>query len=282
MASMAKEPVHNISHKLSRLRILFQLVFVGIWIFPLRLFSICSPVFHCYACPLAAFACPIGVMAQFSALHLVPFFAIGTVVVAGALVGSFICGYACPFGFLQDLIGRVPTPKFHLPKWAGITRYVVLVGMVFVFPYLWGEFIGEARNPLFICNVCPAGAIEGSLPRLILPNRVKLVITSLIVIAMFVKIRPWCRLFCPLGAIFGLFNRASVIYMKADGEKCYDCGLCKKKCKYGVVPGEELSSPRCIRCMECVKFKCGVFSASTIFSRKKPEPVTEETSSASE
>ena len=327
----------TISHRLANWRIWIQTSFLALWLYPARLFSVCSPVFHCYACPLASFACPIGIMAQFSALHVVPFLAIGTVLVAGALFGSFICGYACPFGFLQDLIGKIPVPKFHLPRWTGFLRYGVLVGTVFVFPFLMGEKIGEATdpppvtqtaeqpsestgsvtgdpsgplsggntsegaagetatkdvqghpgkdeetdnrspNPLFICNVCPAGALEGAVPAMVgsaadgekvhWPNIFKIVMTALFLIAMLVKMRPWCRLICPLGAIFGLFNRASVLYMKADSESCSSCGLCKKKCRYGVVPGDELQSTSCIRCMECVTHDCSSIKAASIFSK---------------
>ena len=45
------------------------------------------------------------------------------------MFGSFVCGWACPFGFLQDLIASVPTPKFTLPAWMGVFRYVVLAGV---------------------------------------------------------------------------------------------------------------------------------------------------------
>ena len=95
-----------------------QAAFLLAWLDPwlLRLHTICGPVFHCYSCPLATFGCPIGILANFSALHLIPFAALGTLVVVGALVGSFVCGWACPFGFLQDLLARIPTPEIHAAR----------------------------------------------------------------------------------------------------------------------------------------------------------------------
>ncbi len=76
-----------------------------------RLHQIPGCTFHCYACPLATFACPIGVIASFSAVHLVPLLAIGVIVVIGSLVGSMACGWACPAWWPttgRDLLIRWP------------------------------------------------------------------------------------------------------------------------------------------------------------------------------
>ena len=92
-------------------------------------------------------------------LHVFPFLAVGTLLVVGSLFGSLVCGWACPFGFLQDLVARIPTPKLRLPGWLGLTRYAVLAGLVFLVPYYYGE-----GSPWFICRVCPAGALEAAVP----------------------------------------------------------------------------------------------------------------------
>ncbi|MFZ5831872.1 MAG: 4Fe-4S binding protein, partial [Planctomycetota bacterium] len=106
-----------------RQRTMLQAAFALLWLSPfLRIHSVCGPVFHCYSCPLAAFSCPIGALANFSALHVFPFIAVGTLLLVGALFGSLVCGYACPFGLFQDLLGKIPTPKFRLPAWTGYTR----------------------------------------------------------------------------------------------------------------------------------------------------------------
>lgn len=138
-----------------------QAGFLLVWLdlLGIRYHGICRPVFHCYACPLATFACPIGILANFCALHIWPFVTIGILLVIGASVGSILCGWACPGGLLQDLAAMLPTPKFELPKWTGHGRYVVLIIAVLAVPYLFGE-----AHPLFICRICPAGAIEAALP----------------------------------------------------------------------------------------------------------------------
>ena len=275
MAAMTPPRFGEKASRLVRWRMAIQAAFLLVWLDPLllRLHNVCGPVFHCYACPLSMFACPIGVLANFSALHVFPFMAVGTLLVVSGIFAGFICGWACPFGFLQDLVGRIPTRKFELPAWTTHLRYVVLAVTVLAVPYLWGE-----GHPLFICRVCPAGALEGAMvnvgqsvaagTEIAWPSTLKLVILGLFVVAMFVKWRPWCTLFCPLGAIFGFFNRASAIYLRYHPEACTQCGRCASVCRHGVEPHRRISDPNCVRCLECTR--CGEIAVDTVFSRPKP------------
>ncbi len=270
MASMADRDKLPL---LVRWRMWVQAAFLLVWLDPLalRLHNVCGTVFHCYSCPLATFACPIGVMANFSALHVVPFLALGTLVLAGSLVGSMFCGWACPFGLLQDAVARIPTPKMALPRWAGYGRYVVLGVFVLAVPFFFGE-----GNAFFFCRLCPAGALEGAAPfmvgqaaageAVVWPALLKVGITALFLIAIFFAVRPWCRMLCPLGGIYGLFNRASVAVMRFHPEQCSGCGRCERPCRYGVLPSRAGKDAACIRCLECTA--CGALKLGTAFGRR--------------
>jgi ferredoxin-type protein NapH len=275
MVPMVKKTrLNNLASKLLGGRIWVQASFLLVWLDPLglRWHTMCSPVFHCYACPLATFACPIGVMAQFSALHVFPFMAIGLLVAAGAAFGTLICGWVCPFGFLQDLVAKVPTPKFDLPKAAGYMRYVMLIGAVLAIPYFFGE-----GHPLFVCRICPAGALEAAVPtmvgqavagqQVVWPNAVKLIILGLFLIAIFFMRRPWCRILCPLGAIFSLFNRVSAFFLRFDANECTHCERCHEMCKYGVQPEKTPNDLNCTRCLECTKCSPEALTLRSIFER---------------
>ena len=250
-----------------------QAAFLAVWLDPLflRLHNVCGVAFHCYACPLALFACPIGVIANFSSLHLLPLLAVGTLLLVGAAVGAFVCGWACPFGFLQDLLSKVPTPRFNLPHWTGYLRYAVLALFVLLVPYLWGE-----AHSLFICRLCPAGTLEAALPAMaktassggsaIFPSTTRTVIAVLLVVALFFTHRPWCVMFCPLGALFGLTNRFSAFFLRYDPSSCINCSACRKLCRYGVAPDLRANDPRCIRCLECTR--CGALTVGSALSSK--------------
>jgi len=257
-------------------RLWVQTAFLFVWLDPLgiRYHAVCAPVFHCYACPLATFGCPIGVLAQFSALHLIPFVTVGLLILIGATVGSLFCGWACPFGLLQDLAARVPTRKLELPKWTGHFRFVVLGAAVLAIPYFFGE-----EHPLFICRICPAGGLEAALPGIAQqasagepitwPSALKIGVIVTFLVAIFLFRRPWCRVFCPLGLIFAGFNRVSAFFLHFNAENCTDCKRCGKFCEYNIEPERSPNDLRCIRCLECTLCGPGALVPSTILHRRR-------------
>ena len=127
---------------------------------------ICFPVLTCHSCPLYLFACPIGVLVHFSGYHVLPFIAIGTILLAGALLGRIFCGWLCPFGYVQDLLHKIPSRKFRMPEWTGYIKYVVLALMVFLLPFLLGEL-----TIFSFCRICPVATLEVTTPALISRDR---------------------------------------------------------------------------------------------------------------
>ncbi|MBN1588984.1 MAG: 4Fe-4S binding protein [Pirellulales bacterium] len=272
VAEDKKKRKATLTSRLALWRPLVQSVFAMVWLAPgLRMHTMCSPVFHCHACPLATFACPIGVIAHFSALQTIPYVAIGVIVIFGALFGGFMCGWVCPFGFLQDLIGKIPTRKFTLPMWAGYFRYVVLLLLVLALPYWLGE-----ETSWFICRLCPAGALESAVPNVVKamaagaedipwPSTIKMVILGVFLVAVFFVRRPWCTVFCPLGAIYGLFNRVSFFLLRFNRKDCIDCKNCRSMCQYGGRTEIRIPSGTCNRCL--AGEKCHAVSLGTVLDR---------------
>jgi polyferredoxin len=245
-----------------RFRNWVQVAFLALWLNPLLyLPGVCGAVYHCHACPASAFACPIGVAANFSAWHLFPFVVVGLLLVVAMSSGSLVCGWACPFGLLQDLLAKVPTPKLRIPSWMSVGRYVVLGGLVIAAPFFLGEDSG-----LFICRLCPTGTLEAAFPEAaktgVLPSTPRLVILGLLLVAVLFHRRPWCRVLCPLGGLLALGNRWSLFRLRWDEARCTHCGACAKACPYGVELPAGVSSARCVRCLECTALKCGALSAT--------------------
>ena len=278
MSTVKHSPLSRFIEKLLPYRLCVQMGFLLVWLDPLalRMHTVCGPVFHCYACPLATFACPIGVIAQFGAVHVFPFFAVGLLVTVGSFIGSVVCGWICPFGLLQDLAAKVPMPRIKIPRWIGYFRYVMLIGTVIAIPYFFGE-----GHPLFICRICPVGGLEKALPDVISaavvgeaipwPNTIKITIIVMFVGAIFVTIRPWCRVLCPLGVIYGYFNRFSLFTLDLKEHQCTQCSRCRMLCTYGVIPDKNPNPDNCLRCLECIKCGPGALTAGTLLDETPPK-----------
>lgn len=69
---------------------------------------ICVPGLNCYSCPGAAGACPIGSLQAVMGGRTknISYYVLGTVLLFGVLFGRLICGFVCPFGFVQDLLHK--------------------------------------------------------------------------------------------------------------------------------------------------------------------------------
>jgi ferredoxin-type protein NapH len=282
-------PASGMGRKLARIRPWVQAGFLGVWLVPLQRWvgGVPGCVFHCYSCPLSAFACPVGVAANQAALFPVffeiPFLLIGVLVLAGIAVGSLICGWACPFGYLQDGLARLSRWKLPLPDWAGHMRYVVLLGLVLALPLILGaQGIPYEQQTVSICRLCPAGALEAGLPysaqSLIrgdgwLMSALKTSILAVFIISAVLIYRPWCRIFCPLGGWLALFNRWSLFHLRFEAKGCVECNLCRSRCPAGVKVDQKVNVPGCIRCLECTT--CGAIRPALSWpGRATPIPAT--------
>jgi ferredoxin-type protein NapH len=223
------------------------------------------PSLNCYACPLAAFACPIGTLQHFAIVGAFPFLLLGILTMVGGLIGRWACGYLCPFGLFQDLLARIRRAKLELPFWLGWGRYISLFGVAILIPMLTGE-------PWF-SKLCPAGTLEAGIPYVLggifhvkLPGQpaqifamigplfyAKLAITAAVIAAAISIKRPFCRFICPLGAIFGVFNRVSLLRIRLDKSCSRDTGDYRRICPVDIDIRDDAGSAKCIRCMQCTK-----------------------------
>ncbi len=80
--------------------------------------AVCVPGLNCYSCPAASSACPIGSFQAVvgSSKFSFSYYITGFLILMGVLLGRFICGFLCPFGWLQDLLHKIPGPKFSTEK----------------------------------------------------------------------------------------------------------------------------------------------------------------------
>ncbi|MDD2959272.1 MAG: 4Fe-4S binding protein [Lachnospiraceae bacterium] len=228
--------------------------------------SICVPGLNCYSCPGAVGACPIGsLQAQISGNQKgIPYYIAGTLLLFGAVLGRAVCGFLCLFGFIQDLLYKIKTPKITVPpkvdKVLRYLKYVILAVFVIGLPLFISDEFGIG-DPWFCKYICPAGTLEGGVFLTLMNQSLrsmigvlftwKLFLLFLTIISSILIYRPFCKYICPLGAIYGLFNRFSFFRMEVDQSACIHCGKCEKQCKMQVPVLTNINSAECIRCGDC-------------------------------
>lgn len=229
---------------------------------------LCVPGLNCYSCPGALGACPIGAVQSVlgNRDYKMTYYAVGLISLFGILFGRLICGFLCPFGFVQDLLYKIPIKKINIPRKLDqkiiYLKYIILLVFVLILPVALTNQYGMGM-PHFCKWICPAGTLEGAIP-LLLTNpslrgavgilfQWKMLILLIIVLLSTMIYRPFCKYICPLGALYGLFQKVSFYQMSVDYTKCNGCGKCEKTCKMQVNIRKNINSPECIRCGECKK-----------------------------
>lgn len=227
---------------------------------------VCVPGLNCYSCPGALGACPIGSLqgslgrqGQHFSLYV-----LGFLLGFGILFGRLICGFLCPFGFIQDLLFKIKTKKIKIKEKFDsklrYIKYIILIVFVVLLPiFLVGDY--GISSPYFCKLICPAGTLEAGIPLLLGNESLRMLagwlfswkmLLLIIVIVMSVFIyRFFCKYMCPLGAIYALFNKISFYKLTIDEDKCTHCLACHRACNMNVKVTENPNSAECIRCGDC-------------------------------
>ncbi len=194
----------------------------------------------------------IGVGAPFNVL-LPMIINLAILLLTVLLFGRILCGFACPVGSLQELISQIKyksnikkqkNVKYKIDislKTATIIRWIFF-GVITVLAIFWSFSLLQIINPFIGFNI-----FTNPLAPLFLIPGITLI---LVIIVSFFIYRPWCRLFCPFGALSSLVGRFTQFkYVRT--EDCNDCGLCETICP--THQAERDSKKReCYYCNRCV------------------------------
>ncbi len=245
----------------------------------------CVPGLNCYSCMGALGSCPIGAIQ--SVLNQpdlkIPFYVFGFLMFLGSLLGRFVCGFLCPFGFFQDLLHKIPFPfkKRHLPyeKHLVKLKYVILLVFVILLPMLFVNDLG-LKAPYFCKLICPVGTLQGGIPFSISNEYIrmslgwlfswKMFLLIVTIIGSMITYRPFCKFVCPLGAFYSFFNKVALNRYSIDMNSCIHCGKCASVCLMNVDPVADTNALECIHCNKCKNIcpteaihKGGVISGKT-------------------
>ena len=249
--------------------------------------AVCVPGLNCYSCPGAAGACPIGSFQAVvgSSKFRFSYYITGFLILLGVLLGRFICGFLCPFGWLQELLHKIPGKKLSTKKLKPLTylKYAILLLAVLLLPAIVVNDLGMG-DPFFCKYICPQGVLEGAIPLATVNEGIrsalgplfnrKLIILIVVVVLSVLFYRPFCKWICPLGAFYALMNKVSLLGIKVDEHKCVSCGKCARVCKMDVDVTKSPNHTECIRCGKCIT-ACPTDAIKFNYGFEMPKKITD-------
>ncbi len=174
------------------------------------------------------------------------------VLILALIAKKAFCGWACPIGFLSELLGKfggivwnkrpVINPKVN--GWLKLLRYVVLV-LVLYFTYNIGDLIFRGFDPFYVIF---SGFGHETLGWITWLTMAVLIIGSFFIPMFF------CRYLCPMGATFDPVSRIGLIKIVRNEKLCTECGGCLEACPYDIDPQQMIKVRHrdCTNCFECV------------------------------
>ncbi len=196
------------------------------------------------------------------------------------VLSKAFCGWVCPLGTLQELIGKLgrrlglPLRRFDGGNVGKVrpVKWLILVILVLLLPLLTGLGVTphSLGNPF--CDVCPSRIattlLTGSAEQLALRNgdgiafalgAIANTLIGFTLVAAFAVRQPFCRI-CPLLSFNAAFQRLSPMRLvKKQHDKCGKCGICAKACPMDIHEiarehGGKAYHEDCTLCGRCVEF----------------------------
>ena len=167
-----------------------------------------------------------------------------------AIVGNkMICGWACPFGALQELIYSLPIfRKIKQKKLPFVWTNAIRAGLFLTTLLFLFGIIGGRKGTVIYHYVNPFNLFNLDFESLsILLTVIITLVGSLIIY------RPFCQLICPFGFISWIAEQFSINRVRIDKDKCTQCGACIKACPLEAAKGRAAGNRLPADCFSCAR-----------------------------
>ncbi len=168
------------------------------------------------------------------------------------LVGPAFCGWVCPLGTVEELIGKIGRRIFKkkyntfvppaIDRYLRYLRYGVLV---------WVVYVTATSMKLVFAEYDPYYALfnfwTGEVPLTAMG-----ILALTLIGSLFIE-RPFCKYACPYGALLGLFNKVRIFTIRRNPSTCINCKACDRACPMNieVSTAGPVRDHQCITCMKC-------------------------------
>jgi NosR/NirI family transcriptional regulator, nitrous oxide reductase regulator len=168
------------------------------------------------------------------------------------LIGRGVfCGWLCPFGAMQELLGQL-SRALGVPQWnppAALEKRLWL-----------GKYIAAAAVLVLVTTqIDPSGATLEIEPfKTAITSKFTrawpylLYATALLAIGLFSE-RAYCRFLCPLGGVLAFLDRLHVLNLLKRRPECGNpCHLCERSCPVRAIERTgKIVTAECFQCLDC-------------------------------
>jgi spermidine synthase len=157
-----------------------------------------------------------------------------------AIFGNIYCGYICPFGAAQELLGYMLPNRFkpQVPlgrmRKARFVKYAILLVLVVVF------FLSRNRTTLAADPLIEVFHLRSSIYDLQVVNYAVLIVVIALIGSVFYS-RFWCRYLCPAGAFLSLLNNLALLKRFLPAKRF-------GRCEFGLTAADHMD---CLYCDKC-------------------------------
>jgi len=176
----------------------------------------------------------------------------GYTLVSVVLIGRGVfCGWLCPFGALQELLGQL-SRALRVPQWNPPVALERRLRM--------GKYIAAAAVLMLVMTQIDAAGASSEV------EPFKTAITArftrawpyvfyaggLLAIGLFSE-RAYCRFLCPLGGVLALLDRLHLLNLLERRPECGSpCHLCEHACPVRAIePTGKIVTSECFQCLDC-------------------------------
>jgi NosR/NirI family transcriptional regulator, nitrous oxide reductase regulator len=161
------------------------------------------------------------------------------------------CGWLCPFGALQELLGQLsralgvpqwnPSPALEQRLWMG--KYIAAAA-VLALALFAGDWAGSATE-IEPFKTAIISKFTRAWPYVAYAG-------ILLAIGLFSE-RAYCRFLCPLGGVLAFLDRLHLLDLLKRRPECGNpCHLCERSCPVRAIePSGKIITAECFQCLDC-------------------------------
>jgi len=181
------------------------------------------------------------------------------------IFGRAFCGWVCPMDFLYERMDKIRGDRQgaiggRMKKISPKIGYIIAAAFLGLSAILNVPFFTNYFSHLTNFFRMLTGGVFLAMN---LPIEPAVFVYSAGVISFLLGLeyffpRLWCRVLCPVGKTYGIFNKASLLKLKFAEGQCGECNLCDQVCYMNVKIAQHIDRPglrdaNCIYCGRCVE-----------------------------